>query len=105
MFDALHVSSDTLVHVKRGVNLIDLELRPMPIDWNGCLAVCTRPEFLSGQPALRDDPRVPPEAIVNNMDAGETAEQVIENFGLRTPLADVRAVYAHAKRQRVEHPV
>ncbi len=67
--------------------------------------VCARPGVLSGQPALRDDPRVPPETILDNMDAGETADQVIENLGLRTPLADVLAVYAHAQRQRVEHPV
>jgi uncharacterized protein (DUF433 family) len=77
----------------------------MAIDWSGCPAVCTRPGYLSGKPALRDDPRVPPETIVENMDAGETAEQVIENFGLRTKLRDVLAVYDHATRQRVQSPV
>ncbi|MEA2728072.1 MAG: hypothetical protein QOF70_2547 [Acetobacteraceae bacterium] len=77
----------------------------MPIDWSGCPAVCARPGYLSGRPALRDDPRVPPETIVENMDAGETAEQVIENFGLRTELHDVLAVYDHANRQRVQSPV
>jgi uncharacterized protein (DUF433 family) len=77
----------------------------MPIDWSGCPVVCARPGYLSGKPALRDDPRVPPEAIVENIDFGETAEQVIENFGLRTPLQDVLAVYAYAKRQRVQSPV
>jgi uncharacterized protein (DUF433 family) len=50
---------------------------------------------------LRDDPRVPPETIVENMDSGETAEQVVENFGLKTSLQDVLAVYEYAKRQRV----
>lgn len=95
----------TLFVLKSRVSLIDLELRTMPIDWNGCLVVRARPGFLSGQPALRDDPRVPPETIVENMDAGETAEQVIENFGLRTPLEDVLAIYAHAKRWRVQSPV
>ena len=77
----------------------------MPIDWSGCPAVRARPEYLSGKPALRDDPRVPPETIVDNMDAGETPEQVIENFGLHTKLRDVLAVYDHAKRQRVQSPV
>ena len=76
----------------------------MPIDWSQCPAVRTRPGYLSGKPALRDDPRVPPETIVDNMDLGETAEQVIDNFGLRTRLQDVLAVYAHAKRQRVTNP-
>ena len=77
----------------------------MPIDWNRCPAVLIRPGYLSGAPALRDDPRVPPETIVENMDAGETAEQVIENFGLRTSLQDVLAVYDYAKRQRVASPL
>jgi uncharacterized protein (DUF433 family) len=77
----------------------------MAIDWSGCPAVCARLGYLSGKPTLRDDPRVPPETIVANMDAGETPEQVIENFGLRTPLGDVLAVYEHAKRQRVQSPV
>jgi uncharacterized protein (DUF433 family) len=43
--------------------------------------VRARPGYLSGKPALWDDPRVPPETIVENLDAGETAEQVIENYG------------------------
>jgi uncharacterized protein (DUF433 family) len=77
----------------------------MAIDWSDCPAVRARPGYLSGKPALRDDPRVPPETIVENMDAGETPEQVIENFGLHTPLRDVLAVYDHAKRQRVQSAV
>jgi uncharacterized protein (DUF433 family) len=48
----------------------------MPIDRSRCPAVRIRPGYLSGPPALRDDPRLPPETIVENMDAGETAEQV-----------------------------
>ena len=77
----------------------------MPIDWSRCPAVITRPGYLSGKPALRDDPRVPPEIIVENMDLGETPEQVIENYGLRTSLTDVLAIYGYAKRQRVTSSV
>jgi len=77
----------------------------MPIDWSRCPIVRSRPGYLSGAPALRDDPRVPPETIVENMDSGETAEQVIENFSLKTSLPDVLAVYDYAKRQRVTCPV
>jgi uncharacterized protein (DUF433 family) len=77
----------------------------MAIDWSGCPAVRVRPGYISGKPALRDDPRVPPETIVDNMDEGETAEQVIENFGLRTKLRDVLAIYDYAMRQRVQSPV
>jgi uncharacterized protein (DUF433 family) len=69
------------------------------IDWSQCAAVTARPGYLSGAPALRADPRVPPETIVENMDAGESAEDVIRNFGLRTSLADALAVYDYARRQ------
>lgn len=77
----------------------------MPIDWSRCPAVRTKPGYLSGRAALRDDPRVPPETIVENLDAGETPEQVIENYGLRTSRRDVLIVYEYAKRQRVASPV
>ncbi len=76
----------------------------MPIDWSRCPIVTIRAGYLSGRPALRDDPRVPPETVVDNMDAGDTAEQVIENFDLKTPLRDVLAVYDYAK-ERLQQPV
>jgi uncharacterized protein (DUF433 family) len=69
------------------------------IDWDGCPIVVRREGTLSGAPALRADPRVPPEVIVENMDDGLSAEAVIETYCLRTPLPDVLAVYAFAKRQ------
>jgi hypothetical protein len=47
----------------------------MPIDWSRCPAVRVRPGYLSGGPAPRDDPRVPPETVVEKLDSGETAEQ------------------------------
>ena len=77
----------------------------MPIDWSRCPVVRSRAGYLSGAPALRDDPRVSPETVVENLDAGETVDQVIENFGLKTPLRDLLAVYEYAKKQRVASPV
>ena len=69
------------------------------IDWSGCPIVARRAGYLSGAPALRADPRVPPEVIVENMDDGLSAEEVIESYCLRTPLQDVLAVYDYAKQQ------
>ena len=74
------------------------------IDWSACPLVISRPGYVSGAPALRDDPRVPAETVVVNMDAGETAEDVIENFGLHTRLEDVLAIYDYAKRVRGSRP-
>ncbi len=82
----------------------------MLIDWSHCPAICSRPGYLSGRPALRDDPRVPPETIIDNIDYAETddmeaaAAEVIENFSLRTTLHDVLAIYAYAKDYRARHP-
>lgn len=69
------------------------------VDWSGCPIVARRDGYLSGAPALRDDPRVPPEVIVENMDDGLSADEVVESYGLRTPLTDVLAVYTYAKQQ------
>jgi uncharacterized protein (DUF433 family) len=75
------------------------------MDWSGCPLVVRRPGYLSGKPALRDDPRVPPETVVVNMDDGMTAGEVAEMFDLRTPISDIQAIYDHAKRQRAPSPV
>jgi uncharacterized protein (DUF433 family) len=82
-----------------------LPAEELNMDWSGCPAVIARPEYLSGKPALRDDPRVSPETVVVNMDEGISATEVIELFGLRTPPAEIQAVYDHALRQRVPTPV
>jgi hypothetical protein len=58
------------------------------IDWSACPAVTSRPGYLAGRPALRDDPRVPPEVIIDNMDLGESAQDVISNYDLKTPLSE-----------------
>jgi len=70
------------------------------MDWSGCPFVVSRPGYLSGEPALRDDPRVPPEAIAVNMDDGMTAQEVAEMFGLTTSVSDIQAIYEYAKKQR-----
>lgn len=75
------------------------------IDWTGCPLVLSRLGYISGAPALRDDPRMPADAIVENMDLGETADDVIETYRLRTSREDVLAIYEHAKRQRALSPV
>ncbi len=77
----------------------------MPIDWSGCPAVRAKPGYISGDAALIDDPRVPAETIVVNMDVGMSAEEVVEIFGLKTRLEDVLAIYDYIKEQRVAHPV
>jgi uncharacterized protein (DUF433 family) len=75
------------------------------IDWKDCPFVVSRPGYVSGAPALRDDPRMMADAVVENLDMGETAQEVIENYQLRTSLRDVLAIYDYATKHRVGQPV
>jgi uncharacterized protein (DUF433 family) len=70
------------------------------IDWRDCPLVVSRPGYVSGVPALRDDPRMMADALVGNLDLGETAQEVVENHQLRTPLRDVLAIYDYATKHR-----
>ncbi len=70
------------------------------IDWTGCPLVVRREGYLGGGPALRDDPRVMPEVVYENMDDGMTAEEVIAEYGLSTSAADVLTIYRYCVRQR-----
>jgi uncharacterized protein (DUF433 family) len=71
----------------------------LAMDWSGCPIVVSRPGYISGAPALRDDPRMPDDLVVENMDPGESAQAVVDNYRLRTSPADVLAVYQYAKQQ------
>lgn len=71
------------------------------MDWSGCPLVIARPGFISGAPALRGDPRMPADLVIQNMDLGESAQDVVDNYQLRTTPEDVLAIHQYAKRQRV----
>jgi hypothetical protein len=58
-----------------GTTALQGERLAMPIDWSRCPAVRARPGYLSGRPALRDDPRVLPETIIDTMDYAETDDE------------------------------
>ncbi len=72
------------------------------IDWTRCLLVKSRPGTVSGAPALRNDPRVMTDVVIENLDTGESAQDVIDNFQLRTKLRDVVAIYRYATTQHAE---
>ncbi len=78
------------------------------IDWSECPLVVSRPGYLSGAPALKDDPRVPASTVIDHIDATDTpriedaAAEVIELFSLRTKLQDVLAVYTYAKQREAQ---
>ena len=81
------------------------------MDWSGCPIILSRPDYLGGTPALRDDPRIPAELVVANIDDSNpedirlAAIELIEEYELRTPLCDVLAVYEYAATQRGAGPI
>jgi len=70
------------------------------MDWSDCPLVISRPGFISGAPALREDPRMPADLVVENMDLGESVQDVVDNYQLRTSPENVFAIYQYAKQQR-----
>jgi uncharacterized protein (DUF433 family) len=68
------------------------------MDWSKCELVETVPGKVSGVPLLRGT-RVPADGIVENFEAGESAEQIAYNFDLDA--REVRAVLAYASTQMV----
>ena len=77
----------------------------LAMDWSGCPIVVSRPGYISGAPALRDDPRMPADLVVENMDLGESAQDVADNYQLHTPPSDVFTLYQYATRRRALSPV
>ena len=68
------------------------------IDWDGCRHVVRREDWLSGNPALVDDPRITPDLVSDNMDDGMTAQEVKDAYDLRTPLAHLEEIQEYANR-------
>jgi uncharacterized protein (DUF433 family) len=48
---------------------------------------------------------MPADLVVENMDLGESAQDVVDNYQLHTTPGDVLALYQYAKRQRALSPV
>lgn len=74
------------------------------MDWSGCPFVTARPGFLSGAPALCRDPRKPAALVVENMELGESAQDVVLNYQLTTPAYEIAAIYDYARRHRRNLP-
>ncbi len=74
------------------------------MDWSGCPLVISQPDFISGAPGLYKDPRMPADLVVENMDLGESAQDVVDSYKLRTPPEEVLAIYHYATRQRAFSP-
>ena len=74
------------------------------IDWTDCPLVQRDPSYVSGQPALRSQPRLMVEPLIESVETyGETPEAVEEQFGVSADT--VRTLLTYAKGHRVPSPV
>jgi uncharacterized protein (DUF433 family) len=68
------------------------------IDWSDCPLVQSDPRYVSGQPALRSDPRLMVEPLVECADLGMLPEEIGEEYGV--PAETVRVLVDYAKTHR-----
>ncbi len=70
------------------------------IDWLGCELIEQIPGKLSGRPIVRGT-RILPDAIVNSYEAGETLDEIHEDYpGLTTSQIQRLIEFAHAMRRQ-----
>ena len=69
------------------------------IDWSECALVQRDPDYVSGQPALRSDPRMTVDTLVECAEDGMTPEEIAETYNV--PVATVRALLDYAAEHRV----
>jgi uncharacterized protein (DUF433 family) len=70
------------------------------VDWMACELIEQVPGKVSGQPIVRGT-RIPPDAIVNSYDLGESIEELREGFPSLSMAQIVRLIdFAHARRVR-----
>lgn len=70
------------------------------IDWLACELIEQIPGKVSGRPIVRGT-RILPDAIVNSYDAGETLDEIHEDYpGLTTSQIQQLVDFAHAMRRQ-----
>lgn len=73
------------------------------MDWSKFHLAVTDPGYLHGTPVFRDEPRMPVQAVLDNLDDGMTPDAVAEAYQIDLGL--VTAVRQFAESQRLAHSV
>jgi len=71
----------------------------MSIDWTDCPIVQRDPNYVSGQPTLRSDPRMTVDVLVEEADAGMKPEAISKVY--KVPVATIRTLLDYAAKHRV----
>ncbi len=73
------------------------------MDWSEFNLAMTDPRYVSGIPVFKDEPRMPVQTVLDNLDDGMTPEAIAEAWQIDRRL--VTAVRDFAESQRLAHPV
>ncbi len=73
------------------------------MDWSKFDLAMTDPRYLHGAPVFRDEPRMPVQAVLDNLDDGMSPEEVAQAYQLDVCL--VVRVQQFAENQKLAHPV
>lgn len=73
------------------------------MDWTKFDLAMTNASYLHGAPVFRDEPRMPVQAVLDNLDDGMTPEAVAEAYEIDLRL--VMGVKHFAESQRFAHSV
>ncbi len=69
------------------------------MDWSKFGLAMSDPRFQSGAPVFRDDPRMPVQTVLDNLDDGMSAEQIAKAWNLDPRL--VAGIQQFAESQRL----
>jgi len=75
----------------------------MRVDWSKFDLAMTDPRYLHGEPVFKDEPRMPVQAVLDNLDDGMTPEVIAQAYQIDVRL--VTGVKQFAESQRFAHPV
>ena len=73
------------------------------MDWSKFDLAMTDPRHLHGVPVFKDEPRMPVQAVLDNLDDGMTPDAVAKAYQIDVRL--VNGVKQFAESQRLAHPV
>ena len=73
------------------------------MDWSKFDLAMTDPRYLHGAPVFKDEPRMPVQAVLDNLDADKAPEVIAEAYQIDLRL--VLGVKQFVESQRVARPV
>jgi uncharacterized protein (DUF433 family) len=73
------------------------------MDWSKFDLAMSDPRYLSGTPVFRDEPRMPVQAVLDNLDDGMPPDAVAKAYQIDLRL--VMAAKQYAESQRLAHSI